>query len=529
MKRWLCGMLTVVMLLGMCTGISPKIRAEEMTSSEAFVEILKKIEGFAKYPYWDQSQWTVGYGTRCPDDKLAEYKKNGIPEEEALALLSSMLADFEKAVNNFAAKHNLTLNQGQFDALVDFSYNCGTAWMNDTSGYFNTAIREGKTGTDLLYGLCLWSSAGGDFILIKRRMAEANMYLNGVYEAYNDSTDGTYPDTYKYVFLDGNGASLRYIIHGYDAADAAGITYTFTSVPTGKDAEGNPFTYTFGGWYTADGTAVEVLDGSLADGTVLYAQWLDQGGQPVALPKGNVQAPLEVTVNSNLNVRSGPGTYYPVLETVDAGSKLTITETYTYGGTLWGKCEKGWVSLNYTNYQEALAGTETWPKNGVVNADKVNVRSGAGTSFAVQYQLNTGDAVTIHEKTYAGNLYWGKLSDGNWICLTYVTFDTASENPEDPTTPTTPTQPSEPSEPTEPTQPSTPTEPTEPEVTPGDVNGDEIVNKDDAIYLLRYVVYPEKYPISVSGDMNADGKVNKDDAIYLLRHVVYPDKYPLST
>ena len=31
-----------------------------------------------------------------------------------------------------------------------------------------------------------------------------------------------------------------------------------------------------------------------------------------------------------------------------------------------------------------------------------------------------------------------------------------------------------------------------------------------------------------NGDMNGDGQLNKDDAIYLLRHVVFPDKYPLN-
>jgi hypothetical protein len=62
---------------------------------------------------------------------------------------------------------------------------------------------------------------------------------------------------------------------------------------------------------------------------------------------------------------------------------------------------------------------------------------------------------------------------------------------------------------------------------PGDVNGDSIVSKDDAIYLLRHVVFPDKYPVNIDADMNADNTVNKDDAIYLLRHVVFPDKYPL--
>ena len=33
--------------------------------------------------------------------------------------------------------------------------------------------------------------------------------------------------------------------------------------------------------------------------------------------------------------------------------------------------------------------------------------------------------------------------------------------------------------------------------------------------------------MTIDADINADNVVNKDDAIYLLRHVVFPDKYPL--
>lgn len=62
----------------------------------------------------------------------------------------------------------------------------------------------------------------------------------------------------------------------------------------------------------------------------------------------------------------------------------------------------------------------------------------------------------------------------------------------------------------------------------GDVNRDMQVNEDDAIYLLRHVVFPEKYPVAVTCDFDKDGKVDEDDAIYLLRHVVFPEKYPLT-
>ncbi len=61
----------------------------------------------------------------------------------------------------------------------------------------------------------------------------------------------------------------------------------------------------------------------------------------------------------------------------------------------------------------------------------------------------------------------------------------------------------------------------------GDVNGDGYVNSNDAIYLLRYTLSPNRYPINQNGDMNGDGYVNSNDAIYLLRHTLTPNRYPL--
>ncbi len=62
----------------------------------------------------------------------------------------------------------------------------------------------------------------------------------------------------------------------------------------------------------------------------------------------------------------------------------------------------------------------------------------------------------------------------------------------------------------------------------GDVNGDEEVNGQDAIQVLRYTIYPSFYQVNQDCDFNGDGEVNAADAIRLLYHTLYPSLYPLS-
>ena len=61
----------------------------------------------------------------------------------------------------------------------------------------------------------------------------------------------------------------------------------------------------------------------------------------------------------------------------------------------------------------------------------------------------------------------------------------------------------------------------------GDLNLDGVVNRDDALYLLRHVLTPDIYPINQSGDFDSDGDVDVDDALYLMNGVDDPDNYPV--
>jgi len=422
-KRWLSAILCLVLFIGLFPTIP--VKAEEpsaMKASPEMIAVLKQMEGFSAYPYWDYAQWSVGYGTRCPDDKLSEYQQNGITEEIALSLLQQELTKFEADVNKFIDTYQLKLKQNQFDALVSFSYNCGSAWMQETTGYFNTAVRSGDMGSALIYGICLFSTAGGEYILVERRMCEAYMYINGIYKASNAEGE-TFPSNFKWVHLDGGGGRVRYAIYGYDAKQKSPVNAAFATIPTGVDANGNPFVYELAGWYTAEGRKVDVLDSSLRNGQVIYARWKDNTGKVVTLPTGTpvTQKTISVTRDS-VNLRSGPATYYPLEGTAAKGSTLTLTEVFEASGYQWGKTNMGWIRLDFTSYTPEVK-PENFPKHGTVNASDVRYRTGPSTDASTVGRKQIGDRVTITEIAVGDSLTWGKMTDGNWICLDYVTFD----------------------------------------------------------------------------------------------------------
>ena len=62
----------------------------------------------------------------------------------------------------------------------------------------------------------------------------------------------------------------------------------------------------------------------------------------------------------------------------------------------------------------------------------------------------------------------------------------------------------------------------------GDINGDGVIDSDDAVYLLRHTFNPDAYPLSANGDVNGDGVIDSDDSIYLLRYTFDPGLFPIA-
>ncbi len=481
-KRIISFLIAIIMLLGFAPVGNIPVRAEEtvpasseetvptvteetvplvtvpsiLTASDNCLSVLKAEEGFSRTPYWDFTQYTVGYGTRCPADMVEYYTQNGITEAEAETLLRNHLAGVERDIHvKVIDKYGLTLTQNQFDALVLFSYNCGTGWAYEIGGTFHQAIATGATGNDLIRAFALWCSAGNQIrtFLLRRRLSEANMYLNSVYSK-------TPPDNYCYVLYDANGGSTSPRSQGYDS-NLTAAPYPVATMDG----------YTFQGWFTEKngGTKVTVLDASTKSAT-LYAQWADASGNKPPETGATQQNPVTVTVTgTDVNLREGPGTNYTRVGVAQKGQQFVITETASGSGYTWGKFDGGWIALQYTDYETAVNNQkpdatpeettppETTPPEtqppvteppatqppateppatqpeqpkvtGTINVqDWLRVRSGPGTSYSVVGYLKPQQKVEILEQSTVGSMKWGKIAEG-WISMDYVILDAGSSS-----------------------------------------------------------------------------------------------------
>ena len=349
------------------------------------------------------------------DGKLAEYKANGIPEDEAEALLAEFLDTMGEAVNSFADKFGLNLTQAQFDALLSLSFNCGTSWLYKPST-LRTAVVEGWTGDDFIFAFAQWSNSGNKTItgLIRRRLAEANMYLNGVY-------DIAVPNHYSYVQFDPNGGETEIKVQGYDVS----VTPEIRAVPTYNS-------FVFDGWYTdpTGGEKIEKLDAGVKE-YILYAHW--RAGDGTDVPQDTTQEITGTAVSYEKQIATGvlnsfqqPVKGALVVDAYQNGEVVKIVSEYTdASGIKWGKVSNdgGWINLSYT--QDFVA-TEEDEGPGVkitVTGSDVNLRRGPGTAYAVVGQADKGDTLEITRTAAGGGYTWGKSSKG-WIALKYTDYDT---------------------------------------------------------------------------------------------------------
>jgi lysozyme len=147
-----------------------------MKSSNNLIELIKKFEGFSAVPYMcPASVVTIGYGsTRYADGRKVTMTDNSITIEGAIILLKQTLKQYELAVDSYCRDD---INQNQFDALVDFAYNCGNG--NLKSSTLLKKVNTNPNDPTIALEFRKWNKGGGKVLkgLVNRREAEIELYF----------------------------------------------------------------------------------------------------------------------------------------------------------------------------------------------------------------------------------------------------------------------------------------------------------------------------------------------------------------
>ena len=314
------------------------------------IDLIKETEGFQSTKYWDVSQWSIGYGSRCGENDYP----NGITKAEAEKLLKSFCKSFGDAVNKFAVNNNIELTQNQFDALVCMTYALGeglwTGYYDDSSVKGGFALKryllEGSEKFSFLQiarAFGEWRKAGGEVVqgLVKRRKLEIQLFLKNrtekgceVYRV--DAPSGVNLRAKPDVSSTKTGFMVYNYIFGISekATDSKGALWGKVHYEEKDQWVALDYCdYYVGGPVNIDGKEqTEITPSTPASGTTGYEEW-------------------KITSTDGVRLRSGPGLSYGQIGLLTNGTTVKVTETKKSDGYTWGKTSynglSGWCALDY--------------------------------------------------------------------------------------------------------------------------------------------------------------------------------------
>jgi lysozyme len=161
--------------------VPEKLKAN--STSENGIQFIMQHEGFKEMPYNDSvGNATIGYGTLLhlgvvTDDDRKKYSQ-GISKDDAKKLLVAKVSEFEPKLN---AAVKVDLNQNQFDALMDWTYNLGPGKLDEKNCTWLRNLNQGNYDK-VPQGLLMWNKATKDGVLVElpglttRRQDEGNLF-----------------------------------------------------------------------------------------------------------------------------------------------------------------------------------------------------------------------------------------------------------------------------------------------------------------------------------------------------------------
>ena len=152
-----------------------------MTTSQNGLNLIKEFEGckLSAYALGD-GKWTVGYGNTFYEDGTPVKEGDTITQERADSLLLLIVPKFEQQLES-ALK--VTVNQNQWDALLDFVYNVGIG--NFEQSTLLRVLNANPNDPTIRNDFMMWVDPGTKFEAgaTRRRTAEADLYFTPIQSA----------------------------------------------------------------------------------------------------------------------------------------------------------------------------------------------------------------------------------------------------------------------------------------------------------------------------------------------------------
>ena len=151
--------------------------------AEDILDYIIRKEGFRSEPYWDNSQWSIGYGSFAGSTDPNRKPNMQVNEAQAYDLFKQQLPVYRERVDKYDSRYNWTPNER--DALTSFAYNIGSIDQLTQNGT--------RTKAQIAQKMLEYYKAGGDEDvergLRKRRKEEQAIFLNGGLDTVSEEAE----------------------------------------------------------------------------------------------------------------------------------------------------------------------------------------------------------------------------------------------------------------------------------------------------------------------------------------------------
>ncbi len=345
------------------------VTADELSISQNGIDFICEKEGFSPTCYYDSSQSSIGYGTKC-GDKAHSSGQHSITEEEASA-------EMEKAINNYCIPNvrkqtdGIDMNQNQFDALVSFTYNTGggTSMIKNSPlvKYLQGTMTEDEARS--AYANYIVTSGGKVLSgLINRRKSEADLFFS---DSENSGNSGSSSET---------AVAEKYTVSTKEDA---------LNMRKSPDMSGTIIAY------IPKGTVVDVYE--ISNGWA-KVKWNGSEGycSTAYLTKSSdentVSQYVIATKDDPLNMRKTPDMSGTVLARIPKGTKVDVSEIKDGWAKVSWNGSEGYCNMTYLK----SADTES---QYIVKTEKdpLNMRKSADKSDSIVTRIPKGTKINVSE------------------------------------------------------------------------------------------------------------------------------------